>query len=118
MGTALGLAARHAVEFAGEGDVLNAFQARHEGVGLGHEADEAAQLPLVAGGPAVGAQLVAEDAAAAGRGRDQAHEELEQCGLAGAVRAEQADAAGRQPERHVAQGGERAVVAGDVVQVD
>ena len=61
-----------------QGDVFDAFQPRHEGVGLGHEADEAAQLPLVAGGPAVGAQLVAEDAAAAGRGRDQAHEELEQ----------------------------------------
>ena len=50
VGAAAGVAMRHAVQVAGEGDELDALEHRHDGGGLGHVADAAAQLGRCRGG--------------------------------------------------------------------
>ena len=107
-----GLLARHAAQFAQVGGQGDGVHARDQAVALGHVADAAAQrLALVA-------QALAHDLAAAGVGLQEAEQQLHQRGLAGAVGAEQAEDAGGQGQRHVADGLDVAVAEADVFQPD
>ena len=65
MGPALGLAARHTVQLAGQGNVVGTAQPRHQGIGLRHVADGPAEETACRG------QVVAQNPARAGRRRQQ-----------------------------------------------
>ncbi len=97
VGPALRLAARHAVELTGEGDILGPLQAGNERVCFRHVTNGAAE------GCAGGADVVIQHGAAAGRRRQQAHDDLEQRRFAGAVGPEEADPARLKLQRHRAQ---------------
>jgi hypothetical protein len=115
--TALRLPSTESTEFAGERDVFDARQPRHERLGFGHESDESAEQPVV-GGVAVAAERLAEDGSSTGSGRDESEEDFEEGGFARAIRTEQADPSGRQLEREVVEGREVAEGAAEAVEFE
>ena len=118
MGPPLGLPARHAVQLAGEADVLDPGQPGDERVGLRHEPDQPPQPPVRR--PRRGRRRAA--GRAPGRcptvGGISPIRIFSSVRLAGPVRPEQPDPARRQAQRDVVQGGERPERAGDPVEVD
>ena len=112
MSAALGLAARHAIQLSREGDIIGTAQAGDKPFRLRHVADGATQLESASG------DVAAEDASAAGRGRQQAEQDFEQSRFTGAVRSEEADAPGRQATGDALEGVEAAVPARDIVQLN
>ena len=103
-------AARHALQRGEEGDGAHRRHAPVEAALLGQEADPAAQLAPVG--------LAQHLQPAGGRG-DEAEHHPQRRGLAGAVRAEEAeDGASLHLEREVAHGGESAVALGHPFQLE
>ena len=96
VGSASGVAMRHAVQIAGEGHELDALEHRHDG-----RSSRACSPPGPRSSARAAANIAAQDRAAAGVGREQSQQHLEQRRFSGAVVAHQADRAGLEREVHV-----------------
>jgi hypothetical protein len=106
-----GIEVGDAVQFRHHPDEIPAFQESVHGLVLGHDTDAPIEWRVVP-------DRLSEDRDRSARGGGQPGDHTQQCRLAGAIRPEQAGDAGRDLERHVADGDDAAEPARDAFHAD